>query len=36
MQQDLRKRLCELIVSEGVTQKFIANRIGIDAPVLSK
>lgn len=36
MQQDLRKRLCELIVSEGVTQKFIADRLEIDAPVLSK
>ena len=35
-QEDLRKRLRELIASEGITQKFIARKIFIDEPVLLK
>lgn len=35
-QEEMRNRLRKLIASEGITQKFIANRVCIDEPVLSK
>lgn len=36
MQEELRSRLCDFLVSEGVTQKFIANKICVNTSVLSR
>lgn len=36
MQSELRTRLRKFLASEGVTQKFIANQISIETPILSR
>lgn len=35
-QESLRNRLCDFLASEGITQKFIAKKVDIKPPILSK
>lgn len=36
MQEEIRERLRSFLVSEGVTQKFIAKKIGLNTSALSR